>query len=1076
MKTLATDKVLRNIITEIAIAIFFLIFLTITSLSLISHKYQTEKSKEYSLQIDKSLHYVIDYFVQDYSGRAMVIVQTTNISELVKNRDREALLKLLGQRFKGMKIANNSLEVMHVHLADGTSLLRVHSPDQYGDNIAQRRAMLREVHKTHRVVSGYESGLHGNDYRLINPIFDDKGVYLGALELGLNLDFILNSISSINGYSGLIFIKENQLSLKVKPSNILIDGYKLQSALNDELRDVLKVFQSFNQLEENLEFSVNNKQYRSHVITMRNFKDDESVKIVFFQDLKKTASLFTPLQYFIYILILVILVGILGLIRYRINKYQEVLRKIDQEEISKLQESKLLVSQSENYLQSIFDAIPTILIVSDGEKIKRVNSAMLAFFGYDTLESFSEHHQCVCELFIEQDGFLSTNKDGESWLEYIKSRPQDIHKVCIKVAEEKHYFLLESNSFKYNAQVFDLISFTEITDLEMLSQRLEIAVNGTNDGLWDWNIAENKIFFSLRWKEMLGYQDTEIKNSFETWQTRVHPDDLDEVLKQIDAVHADPSLTYENIHRLRHKNGSWVWVLDRGETIFDELGNAVRMVGFHTDITKQKELELKLLNSQKQFEYFMEFIPASIAIKEEDGTILYANNSMQAISEKDIVGLKAEDLFPDYICEKINKLDQDALNSGRSEALLEFVNTKGKLEVFRNLSFRIDEKNCKKIGVISIDITDEYQAQYEVAKLKLALERGPISIMMTDADANIEYVNKHYEKMSGYTLKELVGKNPRIVKSGDTTQEQYEKMWKQISSGNVWSADLKNIAKDGHEFWENSTIIPTFSKDGLVNGYIAFKFDISDEIAIRKQLKDQEEMMIAQSRHAAMGEMISMIAHQWRQPISVIAMDANNVLVDIELELLDEKVLKANIENILAQTSHLSKTIDDFRNFFKPNKLKDKVNIAKVFEETLHVINKSLEVNNIEVINNFETTSELEIYSRELLQVLLNILKNAKEALVENTKERRKIINTIKENNDDVIITICDNGGGIKDEVINKIFDPYFSTKEAKNGTGLGLYMSKTIIEKHLKGSIKVQKNNGGVCFIITLPKKSVDE
>jgi len=240
---------------------------------------------------------------------------------------------------------------------------------------------------------------------------------------------------------------------------------------------------------------------------------------------------------------------------------------------------------------------------------------------------------------------------------------------------------------------------------------------------------------------------------------------------------------------------------------------------------------------------------------------------------------------------------------------------------------------------------------------------------------------------------------------------------------------------------------------------------------IQKELTYKEEMLFAQSRHAAMGEMISMIAHQWRQPLTTISMDANNVLVDIELESLNEVSLKEDLEDILKQTHYLSKTIDDFRNFFKPNKQKDMVLVSDVFNDALTIIEKGLINSGLEVENSFHTTTRIEIFSRELIQVILNILKNAKEALFENEQPHKKITNKIYEDEQDIIIEIHDNGKGIKEEVIKKIFDPYFSTKDEKNGTGLGLYMSKVIVVKHLNGTITANNTQMGVVFVIKLSK-----
>ncbi len=239
---------------------------------------------------------------------------------------------------------------------------------------------------------------------------------------------------------------------------------------------------------------------------------------------------------------------------------------------------------------------------------------------------------------------------------------------------------------------------------------------------------------------------------------------------------------------------------------------------------------------------------------------------------------------------------------------------------------------------------------------------------------------------------------------------------------------------------------------------------------ISKELFYKDELMLSQSRHAQMGEMISMIAHQWRQPLSMIAMGANNILADIELDILDQETLKTNAKDIIRQTQELSKTIEDFRNFFKPDKIAKEALPQDIFNEAFGIIGKSLESNNIEVISRFENNKKIKTYSRELMQVIINILKNAKDALIENRKDDRKIFITLQEYENKLIISICDNAGGIKDKIKDKIFNPYFSTKDNKSGTGLGLYISKTIIEKHLNGTLNTYNKNDGACFEIALP------
>ena len=308
---------------------------------------------------------------------------------------------------------------------------------------------------------------------------------------------------------------------------------------------------------------------------------------------------------------------------------------------------------------------------------------------------------------------------------------------------------------------------------------------------------------------------------------------------------------------------------------------------------------------------------------------------------------------------------------------------------------------------------------------------------------------------------------------------------KKGNEGEIWHAvisyDEKAALFDSNK--TNKMIIYTGLLITLISAIIAFLIGrwISkpiDELSLaQEKLKLQEKILIAQSRHAAMGEMISMIAHQWRQPITVIAMGANNLILGSKLDNLNQESIEESAKKILQQTVHLSKTMDDFKNFFNPNKSKDFVGINEILEENFEIIDKSLENNNIKIEKNYHSKTKTFIYSRELLQVLINIFKNAKEVLIENNVKYPLISVKTSEDESNIKLMICNNGECIPDSIIEKIFEPYFSTKDEKNGTGLGLYMSKIIIEKHLDGSIKVNNlEDGGVCFSIKYPKNEVME
>lgn len=366
--------------------------------------------------------------------------------------------------------------------------------------------------------------------------------------------------------------------------------------------------------------------------------------------------------------------------------------------------------------------------------------------------------------------------------------------------------------------------------LKEVKERLEYAVTGTNDGLWDWEIETNQVYFSPRWKEMLGYTDDELPNVFDTWKNNVHQDDLENALAAVEKCRIQSVKLFEMTYRMLHKNGTWVWILTRAQILFNAEGKAIRMVGFHTDVTKQKELEQELL--------------------------------------------------------------------------------------------------------------------------------------------------------------------------------------------------------------------------------------------------EQEEMMIVQSRHVAMGEMIGMIAHQWRQPITGIAMEANILLLDVELDEVDNERIMKRANEILKLTQHLSKTIDDFRNFFRPNKDKDEVKVVEILMEAEQIVGKSLEHHNIILSIESDEYETIQTYSREMLQVILNLIKNAQEAIEQNTPVGGRIDVNVTDKGDYISITVSDNGGGIEESNLNRIFEPYFSTKGQESGTGLGLYMSKTIINKHLHGSINARNVKDGVQFTIVVPKR----
>jgi len=241
-------------------------------------------------------------------------------------------------------------------------------------------------------------------------------------------------------------------------------------------------------------------------------------------------------------------------------------------------------------------------------------------------------------------------------------------------------------------------------------------------------------------------------------------------------------------------------------------------------------------------------------------------------------------------------------------------------------------------------------------------------------------------------------------------------------------------------------------------------------LELDSKIQKQTGHMLQQSRLAQMGEMISMIAHQWRQPLASISAISGTLSIDIRLDEYKKEFFLERLDAISELSSHLSLTIDDFRSFFKEDKEMEVTDLEEMVNASLRIIGPVLETKGIRVDTSFENKDKFKTYHTEINQVLLNILKNAEDAFLEKKVKDPKIQIIAYAQGNNVCIDIKDNAGGIPEEIIEDIFDPYFSTKIKKDGTGLGLYMSKTIITEHCGGSIKVKNINDGVCFTLILP------
>ena len=257
-------------------------------------------------------------------------------------------------------------------------------------------------------------------------------------------------------------------------------------------------------------------------------------------------------------------------------------------------------------------------------------------------------------------------------------------------------------------------------------------------------------------------------------------------------------------------------------------------------------------------------------------------------------------------------------------------------------------------------------------------------------------------------------------------------------------------------------------------------------IRIKKELdkhQEKDRILAQQQKMVSMGQMIENIAHQWRQPLSVISTSASGLKLKKQLNILEDEELIKSIDKIVDTAKYLSDTIDDFRYFFKPQKDKTKFSLAKNIEKSLSFLEATLKENSIKVEFDYEDI-DIIAYETELIQVFINIINNSKDAFIEKKIEDRVIFISIKKFPNRILIEIKDNAGGVEEDILDKVFEPYFTTKHQYNGTGIGLYMSNQIIKTHLNGDIFMKncsfkyKNieQKGVITTIVLPKNIFEE
>lgn len=371
-------------------------------------------------------------------------------------------------------------------------------------------------------------------------------------------------------------------------------------------------------------------------------------------------------------------------------------------------------------------------------------------------------------------------------------------------------------------------------------------------------------------------------------------------------------------------------------------------------------------------------------------------------------------------------------------------------------------------------------------RLALHVQQTPLAAIEWDTDFRVVAWNPAAEQIFGYGRGEAMGKHPAEFILPEAAHEHVDAVWRGLlaQKGGTRSTNA-NLTKDGRSIiceWYNT---PLVDERGQVIGVASLAQDITERVEAERALKvlndtleqriaealaknrDKDHLLIQQSRLAAMGEMVNNIAHQWRQPLNALSLVLANIKDELDRDEPDKQGMEEWMQHGYRLIDKMSSTIDDFRGFFRPNREKARFSLVKAVADAVALVQSSFKHQNIEICCEEMQDVSADGYPNEFSQVLLNLLNNAKDALQQKRVAQGRVAIRVYSDGGHCLVEVSDNGGGIADEIIPKIFDPYFTTKDS--GTGIGLYMSKMIMQ-NMGGSIEVRNGSEGAVFTLKAP------
>jgi two-component system cell cycle sensor histidine kinase/response regulator CckA len=574
--------------------------------------------------------------------------------------------------------------------------------------------------------------------------------------------------------------------------------------------------------------------------------------------------------------------------------------------------------------------------------------------------------------------------------------------------------------------------------------------------------------------DILGYTSADLLSR--TFQEITHPDDLEADLSYVKQILQGRIQSYSMEKRYIRNDGSHLWASLTVSPAREPDGSPKYFISVVEDISYRKEAEEAVRESEAQYRSLVEFSPDGVFVQVRE-RIEFANSAMAkmigADSPEDLKGVLVLNLVhPDYR-KAIQERICTNLEQGKSVPLLEqkLVRVDGSVFDAEAVGAPITYRGRKARQVLVRDISERKRAEDELLRLFAAVENAGETIVVTDSDGSIIYVNPTFEEITGYSRQEALGRSPRILKSGKHDRSFYRRMWETLVSGQVWRGRFTNRRKDGTLFEETATISPIMDTSGQIVNYVAVKRDVTNEVILQKQLLQAQKM-------EAVGTLAGGIAHDFNNLLQAILGYSDlllmrkapgdperNKLEVIQQAARDGADLVSRILTFSRESDTKAHPVDLNEEVRKAQKLIRRtiprmIDIELLLAEDLRIIDAD---------------------PGQLEQVLLNLAVNAHHAMPDGGKLLIETSNVSL--TDDylrshlgavpgkyVLLTVSDTGVGMPADVLERIFDPFFTTKTNGEGTGLGLSMVHGIVSQH-GGYIRCYSELGrGSSFKIYFP------